>query len=245
MLAYRIIPTILKSGTHLIKGQGFKDRVVGHALQAARIHGRRQVDELMLIDVSATPRGAEPDYETVEELTREVFIPITVAGGISKFEHVKNLLRVGADKVAICTAALEQPSFLAELADHFGKQAIVAAIDVRGRNPYSRRGTKRWDMDAVTWAKECERRGAGEIMLTDIDRDGKMCGYNIELIKEVSQAVGVPVIASGGCGSYEDMHKAIQAGASAVASGALFQFEDCTPIGAAQYLQAKGLEMRV
>lgn len=245
MLAYRIIPTILKSGSQLIKGQGFQDRVVGHALQAARIHGRRQVDELMLIDVSATPSGSEPDYEAVEELTREVFIPITVAGGISKFEHVNNLLRAGADKVAICTAALERPSFIAELADHFGSQAIVAAIDVSGRNPWSRRGTHRWDMSVVTWAKECERRGAGEILLTDIDRDGKMCGYNIELIQEVSQAVSIPVIASGGCSSYEDMHKAIQAGASAVASGAMFQFLDNTPLGAARYLQEQGMEVRV
>lgn len=244
MLAIRIIPTILKSGSNLIKGRSFQDRVVGHAMQAAKIHGQRGVDELILIDVAATPKNQEPDYAAVEELAEEVFIPLTVAGGISTFEHVKTLLRVGADKVAICTAALEKPSFLTELSNHFGTQAIVVAIDVRGRNPWSRRGTHRWELDVVTWAKECERRGAGEILLTDIDRDGMMCGYNVDLIKEVCQNVNIPVIASGGCGSYEDMRLAIEVGASGVASGALFQFEDATPKGAAQHLCSIGIEAR-
>jgi cyclase len=246
MLAYRIIPSILKRRSQLIKGEQFRDRVVGLAMQSARIHGERGVDELMLIDVAATPEGSEPDYAAVEELSAQVFIPLTVAGGITKIEHVKGLLRSGADKVAICTAAIERPSFLTELADHFGSQAIVAAIDVRKGYPCSHRGTRIWDMiPVVTYAIECERRGAGEILLTDIERDGTMTGYNLHLINAVSHAVSIPVIASGGCSGYDDMHKAIQAGASAVASGALFQFENATPREAAEYLSAKGLEVRL
>lgn len=245
MLAVRVIPTILKSGAKLIKGEGFADRVVGHAMQAARVHGSREVDELMILDVAATPNRTEPDYAELEQLADQLFIPLTVGGGVRTVEQVKTLLRCGADKVAVCSAALELPSFLSQVADQFGSQAIIAAIDVKGRTVFSHRGTRAWPMDVVTWAVECERRGAGEILLTDIERDGTMCGYNLDLIEEVAKAITIPLIVAGGCSGPDDMVAAIQRGASAVAAGALYQFTDLTPREASRHLSAAGMETRL
>lgn len=237
MLAVRIIPTILSKNGHLIKGKQFSaDRVIGHAMQAAKIHGMRGVDELILLDISG------PDYSMIEALTEELFVPLTVGGGVRTLTHIRQLLRSGADKVSICTAALKDPDFIRKAAQKFGSQAIVVAIDTDGQRLYGRGVSI--ERDPIEFAKEMESLGAGEILLTDIHRDGMMEGYNLGLVESITQATGIPVIASGGCGKYEHMLEAIKAGASAIAASAFFAFTSATPKGAADYLRSKGVTVR-
>lgn len=246
MLATRIIPTILSSNLKLVKGKGFSsDRVIGHALHAARIHSLRGVDELALLDISATPERREPDYAMVEELSEQCFIPLGVGGGICNMKHIKELLNSGADKVIIGTAAIENPEFIRRAAEHYGSQAISVAIDVKNERVYSNCGRVPTTLNPMDWAKIVESLGAGEIILTDIDRDGTMIGYNLPIIRDVSSAVSIPVIASGGAGTYEHLREAVLAGASAVAAGAMWMFTDQTPIEAAGYLSSTGIEARI
>jgi cyclase len=245
-LAKRVIPTVLNRGGNLVKGKCYlSDRVIGHSLQASRIFAMRGVDELILLDVSATPEGRAPDFKMVETLSDQCFMPLTVGGGIREMDHVKSLFDAGADKVAICTAAIENPRLVEKAATHYGSQAIVVAIDVKHARAWSNCGTVPTTLDPVTWAKSIERMGAGEILLNSIERDGTMQGYDVPLIRFISAAVSIPVIASGGAGSYEHMAEAIEAGASAVAAGAMFAFTNQTPRGAAQYLSQHGIEVRL
>lgn len=256
MLAKRIIPTLLRDGDRLVKGEKFQGwRSVGHARQAVRVMASRGVDEMVLLDITATAQNRRPDPAKIREYADECFMPLTVGGGIRSIEDVRTCLNAGADKVAINTAAMETPMFLRQAADRFGSQAIVVAIDVRnhpsqGRYCTCRAGThvplmRRPSNDPPAVARLIASLGAGEIILTSIDREGTMQGYDLETIKAVSEAVDIPVIAHGGCSGYEDMLNAIKAGASAVAAGALFQFTDCTPRGAAVYLQEHGIEVRL
>jgi imidazole glycerol-phosphate synthase subunit HisF len=234
VLATRIIPTLLYRGATLVKGQRFAgDRSVGHVQQAAKIHATRGVDELIMLDIGAT--GAEPDIELVRAITSHAFTPITVGGGIRIIQHVEQLLAAGADKVCIKTAFLNAPRFITTLATRYGSQAIVVAIDYR----------KGEEHRASILAKQAETVGAGEIMLTAMDREGTMEGYDIRTLQHITSHAMIPVIAHGGCGSYDHMAEAIQAGASAVAAGSLFQFTDATPKGAAQYLAKRGIEVRL
>jgi len=234
MLAVRVIPTLLYRGETLVKGKQFQSwRSVGHVQQAARIHAMRGVDELCCLDIGATPEGRGPNFALVEKLTDGNFCPVTVGGGVRTVEDVKLLLRAGADKVAIKTKALD---LIPRVADAVGSQAVVASLD---------HSTKYAAVDPVMLACEFEMYGAGEILLTSILREGMMEGYDLEMIKAVSEAVSIPVIAHGGCGTYLHMLEAIQSGASAVAAGAMFQFTDQTPRGAAEYLSSKGIEVRL
>ena len=230
-LAVRIIPTLLKRGEHLVKGQRFSaDRVVGHVQQAARVHQARGVDELIILDVAATPEGRGPDFAAVEELTRDCFMPLTVGGGVRTYDDAQRLLAAGADKVAVKTGG---SALVTRIARYIGCQAVVAALDIEAG-------------DQPTWdARILESSGAGEILLTSIDQEGTMAGYDIGLIKLVCDAVTIPVIAHGGCSGPEDMLRAIEAGASAVAAGALFQFTDHTPRSCALWLKERGVEVRV
>lgn len=230
----------------MVKGERFDGwRSVGIAMQAARTHAMRGVDELMLLDIAATPNGRKPDVEIVAALSEHCFTPLTVGGGITQASDVQPLLNAGADKVSVNTAAVERPSLVAEIARRYGRQALVVSIDVRNGGVVTRCGKQSTGMNPVYWAIQCEQLGAGEIMVNDCDRDGTMAGYNLDLIAAVSNAVSVPVIACGGCADYADMEKAVKAGASAVAAGAMFQFTDATPRGAAEYLQSAGIEARV
>lgn len=255
MLAKRIIPTMLVRGRTLVKGERFDSwRSIGHAAQAARVHAARGVDELMILDISATAEGRGPDLDMVRELSEGCFIPITVGGGVRSLKDVDALLRAGADKVAICTAAVEIDGFVAQVAARFGRQAVVVAIDYDAAGATIRCGTTAIQMclddgdspmgpvGAAQWA---EKMGAGEILLSSIERDGTMQGYDLDLIREVSAAVSVPVIASGGCRDYDDMLAAFKAGADACAAGALFAFTDSTPRGAAKHLKQHGVEVRL
>lgn len=237
-LAKRIIPTLLCRGRQLVKGVAFNSwRSVGLVAQAVRIHQARGVDELVLLDIAATSEGRGPDLKLVEELTKDCFMPIAVGGGVRTVEDVKALLRAGADKVVIRTGGAE---LVRAVAPVVGCQAIVAAVDAKPTNHGG--GMYRW---ARNTAKEFQEAGAGEILLTSVMREGTMTGYDLYLIQDVSQAVTIPVIAHGGCGTYKHMLEAIEAGADAVAAGAMFQFTDQTPRGAAEYLQAHGVETRI
>lgn len=245
-LAHRVIPTILCRGRQQVKGMKFNSwRSVGLAAQAVRVHQRRGVDEVVLLDVGATPEGRGPDLGLVEELADEMFAPLAVGGGVRNINDVRRLLQAGADKIVIGTAAVTQNGLLHGIAQTVGSQALVVAIDVSRGKVSSHCGSTDTGLDPIGYARKLESLGAGEILLTDVEREGTMEGYNIDLIREVSRAVDIPVIAHGGCKGYGDMADAIHAGASAVAAGALFQFCDATPKEAAKALAGYGLEVRL
>lgn len=245
-LATRVIPVMLERGGHLVKGVGFRSwRSVGNATQAARIHSKRGVDELIYLDIGATPAGKMVSTRQVERLTTGMFHPITVGGGVRHPEDIQTLLNAGADKVAIGSAALDTESLIKRAASRYGSQAITVAIDYSMNMVYGGCGAWYRNQTPDNYARHVEQQGAGEILLTNIDRDGTMKGYDLQMIEKVARAVSIPVIAAGGCGSYEDMVSAVNAGASAVAAGALFLFTDATPAGAAQFLSEHGIEARV
>lgn len=246
MLATRIIPTLLCRGRQLIKGTQFNGwRSCGLVMQAARIHGMRAVDELVLLDIDATKEGRGPDLDLVAELALNMATPLAIGGGIRSIGDIDALLRAGADKVVINTALWEKIGLLQDAARHFGSQAIVAALDVKRSHPAFRCGEYVIEDTPRNVARALESSGAGEILLTSIDNEGMMTGYDLTTINIVSEAVSIPIIAHGGCGSYVDMHNAIKAGANAVAAGALFQFTDATPAEAARYLHEMGVEVRI
>ena len=235
MLAKRVIPSILCRGKTAYKGQRFEStRSIGSAIAVAQTHARRGVDELMILDVSATAEGRGPDLDLVRELSEGCFIPITVGGGVRSLRDIDALLRAGADKVAICTAARTDHLFIQGAAYRFGCQAIVGVCEY---------GEHR--CTALGWAKRLYEMGCGELMLQSRERDGVMEGYDLDLIRAVSTEVSIPVIASGGCGSYADMLAAFKAGADACAAGAMFAFTDSTPKGASQFLRRNGLCVRL
>lgn len=242
MLAKRIIPTILTRGRTLVKGIAFDSwRSVGVTAQAVRIHSMRGVDELVLLDIAATSEHRGPDLTLIRELAEVCFMPLTVGGGIRTIKDATDVLRAGADKVVVRTAG---PSAANKIANALGCQAVVAAIDVTSLDYAAAPASKALQAVTVAKAKEWEQAGAGEIMLTRCEREGTMMGYDLDLLRAVAQAVSIPVIANGGAGTYEHMAQAIEAGADAVAAGAMFQFSDCTPKGAAKYLQERGIEVR-
>lgn len=242
-LATRIIPVLLVRGESLVKGAQFDSwRVVGHPLQAARIHQARGVDELIYLDVAATPNRHGPDFSQVDALTQDCLMPLTVGGGIRSMQDIEGLLKVGADKVAICSNAA---GLIPEASAHFGNQCIVAGVDVLGGKVALSCGQESTRIEPVDWARKLEKAGAGEILLQSVDRDGMMKGYDLKLIKRVSEAVNVPVIASCGAGAYEHLVEGVRAGASAVAAGSLFQFTDATPRGGAAFLVKHGFPARL
>jgi cyclase len=206
---------------------------------------RRDVDELIILDIAATPDGRGPRFAEVKHLCENLFMPVTVGGGVRTCEDIRSLLRAGADKVAINTMAVEHPSYVALAAKDFGSQAITVSIDILAGRVVSGCGRKSTGRKPAEWAEEVASHGAGEILLTSVDRDGTMQGYDLELIQSVSQAVDIPVIAAGGCGTYRHMQEAFEAGAHAVASGAMFQFCEATPKGAARYLNEHEIPVRL
>ena len=248
-LAHRVIPVLLTSNGMLVKGKQFNSaRIVGNVQQAAEIHQAREVDELIVVDVGATLGRVRPDFDMIKRLTEKCFMPITVGGGVRTVEDVRDLLASGADKVAIGTAAIECDGLIKECADKFGRQAIVACVDALYHDgnwwATTRCGKDVHFYSAAAYARDMELQGAGELLVTSILNDGMMNGYDLGLIRKVAREVGVPVVASGGCGSYEHMRRALAAGADAVAAGAFFQWTDCTPKGACEYLAKKGYEVR-
>ncbi len=229
MLKCRVIPVLLWDEHGCVKGQGFNPgRRIGSMADRLRLLERRDIDELIILDIS----GAEPRFDELRELCKNMFCPITYGGGIRNTGHIRSALACGADKVAINSMAIERPGFIREASERFGAQAIVVGINFRPGD------------DTLGRSIQMEHCGAGEILLTDVERDGTMRGYNLDLISAVSRAVSIPVIACGGCGSYEDMEAAMRAGAHAVAAGAMFQFRELTPKGASRYLNEHGIPAR-
>jgi cyclase len=250
MLKVRVIPTLLWKQFGLVKGVGFDSwRRVGPVLPAVKVYNQREVDELVLVDIVAHHSDSDPDFESIDEFGQDCFVPLTVGGGISRIEQVQRLLRAGADKVAVNTAAYFHPDLISEIAKRYGAQCVVASIDVRPQDGrwfcYSHAGKKITNREVVAWAREMEDRGAGEILITSIERDGTMQGYDLPLIETVVRAVKIPVIASGGAGNYQHMVDAvIQAGASAVAAASIFHFTEQTPAGAKVALADAGIQVR-
>lgn len=251
MLKVRVIPTLLWKGFGLVKGVGFNSwRRVGSVLPAIKVYNTRDVDELVLVDITASPENNAPDHDSVSDFSDECSVPLTVGGGITTIDQIVALLHAGADKVSLNSVIYERPSFVDEAANRFGAQCIVVSIDARRTEGgsytcFSHAGARETGRDPVSWAKELAGRGAGEILLTSIDRDGTMTGYDLDLIERVTKAVDIPVIASGGAGQYGHMVEAVRdAGASAVAAASIFHFTEQTPAGAKQALLAAGIPVR-
>ncbi len=250
MLKCRVIPTLLHKEMGLVKGVRFDSwRRVGAAMQTVKVYNMRDVDELVFFDITATPNQRRPNFEQIEELARESFMPLTVGGGVRTIDDIKRLLQAGADKVAINTAVVEQSSLLRKGADHFGRQCMVACLDAQqtgnGWEVVTHCGSKPTGHSVVECAQAMEAGGAGEIILTSIDQDGAMDGYDLALIKAVSQAVQIPVVASGGAGNYQHMVEAItESGASAVAAASMFHFTEQTPKEAKLMLKSRGIPVR-
>lgn len=221
MLARRIIPLLLNRRGSLVKGRGFaKSRVIGHTRQAVRVFQARAVDELVLLDVS----GERPDVALVRDLAGECFMPLAVGGGIATIEDAAALIANGADKVVI-----RKPDLISPIARRYGAQAVVVHV---------------LDTDPPDTARQAVDAGAGEILLTSVARDGTMTGYDLALVARVAASVPVPVIAAGGAGSYDDLAAALEAGAHAIAAGAMWTFTDQTPAAAADRLGALGWPVR-
>jgi cyclase len=248
----RIMPTLLHKDLGLVKGVAFDSwRRVGSAMQAVKVFNMREVDELVYLDVAATIAKRSPDFEAVDELADECFMPLAVGGGVRTVEDVRRLLHVGADKVVVNTIAVEDPGVVHEMVARFGSQCVVVSIDARrcadgSYEVYTHSGTVPTGRDPVSLAKEVEALGAGEILLTSIERDGTMTGYDIELTRLVCEAVSIPVIASGGAGTYAHMAEVLRDGkASAVAAASMFFFTEQTPLEAKRYLKEQGFRVRV
>jgi cyclase len=251
VLKVRVIPTLLYRDFGLVKGVGFDSRrAVGGAMQAVKVYEQRAVDELVFFDVTATAQGRDPDYGLIDDLADECFMPLTVGGGVRTVEHIRRLLVVGADKVAIGTACLDAPEIVDEGARAFGSQCIVAVVDTRTidgvTTVWSRSATVDTGRDAVDVACEMADRGAGEILLQSADRDGAMAGYDLDTLAGVADAVPVPVIASGGAGDYDHLGDAVQkGGASAVAAASMFHYTQQTPLEAKRHLADRGVPVRL
>jgi cyclase len=250
MLAKRIIPCLDVKDGRVVKGVRFVDlRDAGDPVEAAMAYDAQGADELVFLDITASHEDRAIMLDVVRRTAEGIYMPLTVGGGIRSVEDVRRLLRAGADKVSLNTAALARPEVIREAAERFGSQCIVVAIDARREGDrwgvYTHGGRRPAGRDAVQWAREAVQLGAGEILLTSMDRDGTKDGYDLELTRAVSDAVTVPVIASGGAGSLEHFHDALVDGrADAALAASLFHFGIHTIAEAKEYLAERGVEIR-
>jgi len=252
MLAKRIIPCLDVHAGRVVKGVNFVQlRDAGDPVEIAKRYDEAGADEVAFLDITASSDARATIVEVIERVADQVFIPLTVGGGVRAVEDVRKLLNAGADKVSINTSAVEHPELVEDAAARFGSQAIVVAIDARSSGDgkwevYTHGGRKARGLDAVEWARTVARRGAGEILLTSMDRDGTRSGFDLALTRAVSEAVGVPVIASGGVGSLEHLAQGIEQGrADAVLAASVFHFGEITIGEAKSYLASRGIEMRL
>lgn len=228
----RVIPVLLLKSRGLYKTVKFKEpRYIGDPINSVRIFNEKEVDELAFIDITATTSGAGPDFELINQIAGEAFMPMAYGGGITKFEQVEQILGCGFEKVIINAAAFDTPALITRVADIYGSQAVVVCLDVRrnwlGRTELSSHsGAKARSVSVVEHVKEMQRLGAGEILVYSIDRDGTMNGYDIEVVKSVTAACSLPVIACGGAGKIEHFQEVVmKGGASAVAAGSMFVYK--------------------
>jgi cyclase len=256
VLAKRIVPCLDVKDGRVVKGVRFVDlRDAGDPVEAALAYDAQGADELVFLDITASHEARETMLDVVRRTADGIYMPLTVGGGIRSVDDVRRLLRAGADKISLNTAALERPTVIREAVERFGSQCIVVAIDAR-REPGRPDETLRWGVythggrrpagrDAIEWAREAVELGAGEILLTSMDRDGTKDGYDLELTRAVSQSVSVPVIASGGAGSLEHVYEGLVDGcADAALAASIFHFGTHTIAEAKAYLRGRGVEVR-
>jgi len=251
MLAKRIIPCLDVDGGRVVKGVRFQEiRDAGDPVEIARRYDEAGADEVVFLDITASHEGRDTIVEVVEQVAAEVFIPLTVGGGVRNSDDVRRLLRAGADKVAINTAAVKDPEVVTQAAQRFGSQCIVVAIDAKAVGQgewhvFTHGGRTDTGIDAVAWAKEVVARGAGEILLTSMDRDGTKDGFDLALTRAVAEAVSVPVIASGGVGTLEHLVEGVRdGGADAVLAASIFHFGEHSVSEAKEAMAAAGIEVR-
>lgn len=250
MYAKRIIPCLDVKNGRVVKGVSFVDlRDAGDPVECATAYDKQGADELVLLDITATHEGRSTMIDIVSNVANTVFIPFTVGGGIKSVDDFKELLRAGADKISVNSAAVRNPDLINEAAYKFGSQCVVVAIDAKKNENswevYLNGGRIPTGIDAVEWAKEAERRGAGEILLTSMDKDGQKSGYDIELTRAVSESVGIPVIASGGAGKAEHFLDAFTQGkADAVLAASLFHFNELPIPELKEYLAKNNISVR-
>ena len=251
MLAKRVIPCLDVKDGRVVKGVQFVNlRDAGDPVEAAMAYDGQGADELVFLDITASHENRDIMLDVVARTAEGIYMPLTVGGGIRSIDDVRGLLRAGADKVSLNTAALERPALIREAAERFGSQCIVVAIDARARDSgwevYTHGGRRETGRDVVEWAREATRLGAGEILLTSMDRDGTKDGYDLELTRTISTAVDVPVIASGGAGSLEHLREGlVEGGADAALAASIFHFGIHTIAEAKAYLRERGVPVRI
>ena len=249
-VAKRIIPCLDVDKGRVVKGTNFVDIIdAGDPVEIAQKYDNEGADEIAFLDITASHEGRNNILSVVERVADEVFIPLTVGGGVKEFEDVRNLLSVGADKVTINTAAVNDPNLINNVTDKIGRQCIVIAVDVKKiDNDYvvfTHGGRTQTDLKAFEWCLDCQQRGAGEILLTSMDKDGTKDGFDIEILSKISNNVNIPVIASGGAGNLDHLYQAIVKGhADAVLAASIFHFGEYTINQAKDYLKAKGILVR-
>lgn len=251
MLTKRIIPCLDVMEGRVVKGINFLElKDAGDPVVNARVYEDQMADELCFLDITASHEKRKTILKVVEKVAGEVFMPLTVGGGIKNIKDIRDILLAGADKVTINTSAIEEPDFIREASEIFGSQCICVAIDAkrrgRGFEVFTYGGRKPTGVDAVEWAKKVEGLGAGEILLTSMDRDGTKIGYDIELTRTISEKVSIPVIASGGVGTLEHLYEGlVDAKADAVLAASIFHYREHSIIDAKKYLKDRGVDVRL
>lgn len=255
MLAKRILPCLDVKAGRVVKGINFVDlKDAGDPVELAQVYNQAGADELVFLDITATHEDRNIIFDVVYRTAEQVFIPLTVGGGIQNLETIKQLLRAGADKVSINSAAVREPDLIDRASDRFGNQCIVVAIDARRRpdpaNPgwdvYVRGGRENTGIDAITWAEEVTRRGAGELLVTSMDADGTQAGYDLELTRTIAERVEIPVIASGGAGNCEHIYEALTEGkAEAALLASLLHYGQLTVAQIKSYLSDHQVPVRL
>ncbi len=267
MLAKRIIPCLDVTGGRVVKGIKYVDHVdAGDPVEQAALYDEQGADELVFLDITASQEHRPIMLDIVRRVAEQIFIPFTVGGGVRSLEDIREILKAGADKVSIMTAAVQNPELINQGAERFGSQCIVVAIDAKrvpqeGRDDsylgyapeeniewrvYTHGGHQPTDVDALAWAKEAEERGAGELLVTSMDADGTKAGYDIELLRRISQKAGIPVIASGGAGNVDHMYEALTIGqADAVLAASIFHFGELTVGDVKRELARRGVVVRL
>lgn len=256
MLAKRIIPCLDVKDGRVVKGINFVNlRDAGDPVEQAQVYDEQGADELVFLDITASYEKRKPIIDVIRATAEQVFIPLTVGGGIGDLNDIRELLKAGADKVSINTAAVRRPQLVKEAAQEFGSQCIVVAIDAKrttfgsgklGWEVYIEGGRTPTGMDAIEWARKVEELGAGEILLTSMDRDGTKLGYDLELTRRIAEAVNIPVIASGGAGNLKHLYEAFEIGkADAVLAASIFHYGEYSIREAKEYLRGKGITVRL
>ena len=250
MLKNRIIPCLDVKNGRVVKGINFVDlKDVGDPVEQAKIYSDGGADEICFLDITASNENRETIYEVVERTSKKCFVPLTVGGGVRSVEDINKLLNCGADKVSINTAAAQNPEIIIESSKKFGSQCIVVAIDAKKNDDkwevFTHGGRNNTEMNAIDFAKKIEDAGAGELLVTSMDRDGTQVGYDIDLISKISSKVNIPVIASGGVGNLDHLVDGIKSGASAVLAASIFHYGKHSVKDAKEYLDSKGIPVRI